>query len=62
MQRALPQIIDHPRVFEDPYALPVLGPLLPAELQAAADVFGPAESNRLTLQTGVTAWPSPMPT
>lgn len=37
LNRAVHQIVDHPRIFDDPYALPVLGPLVTGELQAAID-------------------------
>lgn len=37
MLRAVHQIVDHPRVFDDPYALRILEPLAPGELQSTID-------------------------
>ncbi len=37
LHRAAHQIVDHPRVFEDPYALKILEPRAAAELQATVD-------------------------
>jgi len=37
IQRAVHQIVDDPRIFEDPYALAALGPLTPGELQSSID-------------------------
>ena len=37
LSRAVHQIIDHPRVLEDPFAIPILGPLPRSELQEAVD-------------------------
>src|SRR5688572_7755781 len=37
LSRAVHQIIDFPRIFEDPFALPILGPVPATELQAAVD-------------------------
>ena len=37
LSRAVHQIVDFPRVLEDPYALPILGPVRNSELQAAVD-------------------------
>ena len=40
--RAVHQIIDYPRVLDDPFALSILGPLRPGELQTAVDRQSPA--------------------
>jgi len=40
LHRAAHQIVDHPCVFEDPYALKILEPLAAAELQATVDRRG----------------------
>jgi len=40
LARAVHQVIDVPRVFDDPYALPILGPLAAGRLQAAIDRGG----------------------
>jgi len=37
LSRAVHQIVDYPRILDDPFALPILGPLAPGELQAAVD-------------------------
>jgi len=37
LYRAVHQVIDYPRVFEDPFALAILGPLAPTELQSVVD-------------------------
>jgi len=37
LSRAVHQVIDYPRVFEDPFALPILAPLREGELQTALD-------------------------
>jgi methyltransferase (TIGR00027 family) len=42
LNRAIHQIIDYPRVLEDPLALPILGRLRPGELQTAVDRQSPA--------------------
>jgi len=40
LARAVHQVIDLPRVFDDPYALPILGPLAAGRLQSAIDRGG----------------------
>ena len=37
LSRAVHQVIDFPRILEDPFALPILGSLTPGELQTAVD-------------------------
>jgi methyltransferase (TIGR00027 family) len=37
LSRAVHQIVDYPRVLEDPHAIPILGPLQQGELQQAVD-------------------------
>ncbi|HZN25946.1 MAG TPA: class I SAM-dependent methyltransferase [Burkholderiales bacterium] len=51
LNRAVHQIIDYPRVLDDPFALPILGPLRPGELQAAVDRQSPALRASIALRS-----------
>jgi hypothetical protein len=48
------QIIDRPLVFDDPYAIRILGPLAPGELQASIDRRNPGMCASIVLRSRYT--------